>query len=153
NFFISFFSSCRRSPGHALQGNPRPIRNAAGGPLAARIRSTGSCQRGAGATKQTCSDLGSHALRACLTQCQPCRVPQLVSTSGTGRTPSQPASRRDSVGGRPARRAAGQTQVRPSTRGGRMASFTLNGARQELAVAADTPLLWALREHLQLTGT
>src|SRR5215471_5801851 len=34
-----------------------------------------------------------------------------------------------------------------------MASFTLNGARQELALPADTPLLWALREHLQLTGT
>ena len=34
-----------------------------------------------------------------------------------------------------------------------MVSFTLNGARRELAVAADTPLLWALREHLQLTGT
>src|SRR5437763_1401387 len=34
-----------------------------------------------------------------------------------------------------------------------MASFTLNGARQELGLAADTPLLWALREHLQLTGT
>src|SRR5215472_15132964 len=34
-----------------------------------------------------------------------------------------------------------------------MASFTLNGARQELALPAETPLLWALREHLQLTGT
>ena len=34
-----------------------------------------------------------------------------------------------------------------------MVSFTLNVARRELAVAADTPLLWALREHLQLTGT
>jgi isoquinoline 1-oxidoreductase alpha subunit len=34
-----------------------------------------------------------------------------------------------------------------------MAAMTLNGARTELAIAPDTPLLWALREHLQLTGT
>src|SRR5712675_2055657 len=34
-----------------------------------------------------------------------------------------------------------------------MVSFILNGACKELAVAAETPLLWALREHLQLTGT
>ena len=34
-----------------------------------------------------------------------------------------------------------------------MVSFILNGACKKLAVAAETPLLWALREHLQLTGT
>ena len=34
-----------------------------------------------------------------------------------------------------------------------MAVFTLNGQRKELALDAETPLLWALREHLQLTGT
>jgi isoquinoline 1-oxidoreductase alpha subunit len=34
-----------------------------------------------------------------------------------------------------------------------MVAMTLNGARTELAIAPDTPLLWALREHLQLTGT
>ena len=34
-----------------------------------------------------------------------------------------------------------------------MVAFTLNGRRQEVAVAADTPLLWVLREHLKLTGT
>src|SRR5262249_28118999 len=45
-------------------------------------------------------------------------------------------------------------QIRPERSwGGLMVSFTLNGARQELAIAAETPLLWALREHLQLTGT
>jgi isoquinoline 1-oxidoreductase alpha subunit len=37
--------------------------------------------------------------------------------------------------------------------GGRMVAFTLNGARTELALAAETPLLWAIREHLGLTGT
>jgi isoquinoline 1-oxidoreductase alpha subunit len=31
--------------------------------------------------------------------------------------------------------------------------FTLNGKPQSLDVAQDTPLLWALRDHLQLTGT
>jgi isoquinoline 1-oxidoreductase alpha subunit len=31
--------------------------------------------------------------------------------------------------------------------------FTLNGKPQSLDVAEDTPLLWALRDHLQLTGT
>jgi isoquinoline 1-oxidoreductase alpha subunit len=34
-----------------------------------------------------------------------------------------------------------------------MVAFTLNGQRRELAIDAETPLLWALREHLQLTGT
>jgi len=32
-------------------------------------------------------------------------------------------------------------------------ALTVNGAIHDLAVEADTPLLWALREHLQLTGT
>ena len=31
--------------------------------------------------------------------------------------------------------------------------FTLNGKPRSLDVAEDTPLLWALRDHLQLTGT
>src|ERR1700759_1137029 len=34
-----------------------------------------------------------------------------------------------------------------------MASFILNGARTELAPAAEPPLLGALREHRRLTGT
>src|SRR5437868_11127539 len=34
-----------------------------------------------------------------------------------------------------------------------MVAFTLNGQKRELAVDGETPLLWALREHLQLTGT
>jgi isoquinoline 1-oxidoreductase subunit alpha len=32
-------------------------------------------------------------------------------------------------------------------------SFTLNGARTSLDVDPSTPLLWALRDHLGLTGT
>jgi len=34
-----------------------------------------------------------------------------------------------------------------------MVAVTVNGKRQDVAVAPDTPLLWALREHLGLTGT
>ena len=34
-----------------------------------------------------------------------------------------------------------------------MVAFTLNGERRELALDGETPLLWALREHLKLTGT
>ena len=34
-----------------------------------------------------------------------------------------------------------------------MVAFTVNGQKQEVAVAPDTPLLWVLREHLKLTGT
>jgi len=36
-----------------------------------------------------------------------------------------------------------------------MPSFTLlvNGRRRTVDVAADTPLLWVLRDHLELTGT
>jgi isoquinoline 1-oxidoreductase alpha subunit len=34
-----------------------------------------------------------------------------------------------------------------------MIAFTVNGRRQEVAAAPDTPLLWVLREHLKLTGT
>jgi isoquinoline 1-oxidoreductase alpha subunit len=34
-----------------------------------------------------------------------------------------------------------------------MVAFTVNGQRQEVNVAPDTPLLWVLREHLKLTGT
>jgi isoquinoline 1-oxidoreductase subunit alpha len=34
-----------------------------------------------------------------------------------------------------------------------MVAFNLNGQRQELALDGETPLLWALREHLKLTGT
>jgi len=34
-----------------------------------------------------------------------------------------------------------------------MVAVTVNGERQDVAVDPDTPLLWALREHLGLTGT
>ena len=34
-----------------------------------------------------------------------------------------------------------------------MVAFTLNGQRQQLSLDAETSLLWALREHLKLTGT
>jgi isoquinoline 1-oxidoreductase subunit alpha len=34
-----------------------------------------------------------------------------------------------------------------------MVTVTVNGERQDVAVDPDTPLLWALREHLGLTGT
>jgi isoquinoline 1-oxidoreductase alpha subunit len=32
-------------------------------------------------------------------------------------------------------------------------TLSVNGARQTVTAPADTPLLWILREHLQLTGT
>ena len=34
-----------------------------------------------------------------------------------------------------------------------MISFILNGKPTEVDVAPDTPLLWVLRDHLQMTGT
>ena len=34
-----------------------------------------------------------------------------------------------------------------------MIEFTVNGKPQSLDVSPDTPLLWAIRDHLQLTGT
>lgn len=34
-----------------------------------------------------------------------------------------------------------------------MISLTINGKAHELDVAPDTPLLWALRDHLNMTGT
>jgi isoquinoline 1-oxidoreductase alpha subunit len=34
-----------------------------------------------------------------------------------------------------------------------MAAFIVNGQRREVAVDANTPLLWVLREHLKMTGT
>ena len=34
-----------------------------------------------------------------------------------------------------------------------MVAFSLNGKPQSVAVDADTPLLWVIREHLKLTGT
>jgi len=34
-----------------------------------------------------------------------------------------------------------------------MIAFQVNGAQVEADVAADMPLLWVLRDHLQLTGT
>ena len=34
-----------------------------------------------------------------------------------------------------------------------MVAFNVNGQRREVAVDGNTPLLWVLREHLQLTGT
>ena len=34
-----------------------------------------------------------------------------------------------------------------------MIALTVNGRKQEVDVASDTPLLWVLRDHLDLTGT
>ena len=34
-----------------------------------------------------------------------------------------------------------------------MVAFTINGKRASANAAADTPLLWVIREHLKLTGT
>ncbi len=34
-----------------------------------------------------------------------------------------------------------------------MVAFNVNGQRREVALDGNTPLLWVLREHLQLTGT
>jgi isoquinoline 1-oxidoreductase alpha subunit len=34
-----------------------------------------------------------------------------------------------------------------------MVAVTVNGLRREVAVNANTPLLWVLRDHLKLTGT
>lgn len=34
-----------------------------------------------------------------------------------------------------------------------MATLTINGTSHSVDVALDTPLLWVIREHLQLTGT
>jgi isoquinoline 1-oxidoreductase alpha subunit len=34
-----------------------------------------------------------------------------------------------------------------------MARLTINGVQREVEVAPDTPLLWALRDHVGLTGT
>ncbi len=34
-----------------------------------------------------------------------------------------------------------------------MVTLNLNGKNVEVDVAADTPLLWVLRDNLQLTGT
>ncbi len=34
-----------------------------------------------------------------------------------------------------------------------MIALTINGRKQEVDVAPDTPLLWVLRDHLDLTGT
>jgi isoquinoline 1-oxidoreductase subunit alpha len=34
-----------------------------------------------------------------------------------------------------------------------MVKFQVNGKQQSVDVSPDTPLLWVLREHLQLTGT
>ena len=34
-----------------------------------------------------------------------------------------------------------------------MVAFTVNGKAQNLNAGDDTPLLWALREHLKMTGT
>lgn len=34
-----------------------------------------------------------------------------------------------------------------------MVAFTVNGERKELSVDGATPLLWVLREHLQMMGT
>ena len=33
------------------------------------------------------------------------------------------------------------------------ANLTINGQRQSITAAADTPLLWVLREQLKMTGT
>src|SRR5436190_8429765 len=34
-----------------------------------------------------------------------------------------------------------------------MLSFTVNGQQKQVDVENDTPLLWVIREHLQMTGT
>ena len=34
-----------------------------------------------------------------------------------------------------------------------MVNLTINGTSHSVDVAADTPLLWVIREHLQMTGT
>jgi isoquinoline 1-oxidoreductase subunit alpha len=34
-----------------------------------------------------------------------------------------------------------------------VASLTINGRRHRVTAAPDTPLLWLIREHLQMTGT
>ena len=34
-----------------------------------------------------------------------------------------------------------------------MVAFTVNGQRKEVLVDGATPLLWVLREHLEMTGT
>jgi isoquinoline 1-oxidoreductase alpha subunit len=34
-----------------------------------------------------------------------------------------------------------------------MINLNINGKAQKVEVAADTPLLWVIREHLQMTGT
>ena len=34
-----------------------------------------------------------------------------------------------------------------------MITFTVNGSQQSLDIDPSTPLLWAIRENLQLTGT
>ena len=34
-----------------------------------------------------------------------------------------------------------------------MIALTINGERQNVDVSPDTPLLWVLRDHLNLTGT
>ncbi len=34
-----------------------------------------------------------------------------------------------------------------------MIAFTVNGERKEIDLDSDAPLLWVLREHLELTGT
>ena len=34
-----------------------------------------------------------------------------------------------------------------------MVAFTVNGKAQNVSAGEDTPLLWALREHLKMTGT
>ncbi|RTL68199.1 MAG: (2Fe-2S)-binding protein [Hyphomicrobiales bacterium] len=34
-----------------------------------------------------------------------------------------------------------------------MINLTINGKEQKVDVAGDTPLLWVIREHLQMTGT
>lgn len=34
-----------------------------------------------------------------------------------------------------------------------MINLSINGKEQKVDVAADTPLLWVIREHLQMTGT
>ncbi len=34
-----------------------------------------------------------------------------------------------------------------------MVALNVNGARKEVEVGPDTPLLWVLREHLGMSGT
>src|SRR5436190_12608838 len=49
--------------------------------------------------------------------------------------------------------AAVHMRERRQTRGGSMVSFTLNNRKVSVDADPSTPLLWAIRDHVGLTGT